>query len=245
MSRIPGRHMGIDENITGKPGRAERQSEIILNEVEAKRLLKDAGIPVIEARLAGTKREAISISKEIGFPVALKVISPDIIHKSDAGGVKLGLENAARVGGAYSEMMTSIKKKMPGVKIDGVSVQKMAAPGVELIIGMSKDPQFGPVIMFGLGGILVEVLKDVSFRLVPLSNLDAAEMVREVKGYALLQGYRGQKPVDISRLEDLIVQVSDFIEQNPRIKELDLNPLIADGENIVAADARIIMEASP
>jgi acyl-CoA synthetase (NDP forming) len=221
----------------------ERQSERVLNEVEAKRLLQDAGIPVIEARLARTKSEALAIGKELGFPVALKIISPDIIHKSDVGGVKLGLESAAKTGNAYSEMMAAIKKEMPGARIEGVSVQRMSTSGVELIIGMSKDPQFGPVIMFGLGGILVEVLEDVSFRLVPVSKLDAAEMVREVKGYALLEGYRGQKPVDISRLEDIIVQVSDFIEKNPRIKELDLNPLFAEGKDIAAADARIVLEA--
>lgn len=221
----------------------ERQGERVLDEVEAKRLLQDAGIPVIEARLARTKSEAVAIGKELGFPVALKIISPDIIHKSDVGGVKLGLENAVKTGSAYGGMMAAIKKGMPGARIEGVSVQRMATSGVELIIGMNKDPQFGPVIMFGLGGILVEVLKDVSFRLVPVSKIDAAEMVREVKGYALLEGYRGQRPVDISRLEDIIVQVSDFIEKNPRIKELDLNPVFADGKNIMAADARIVLEA--
>jgi len=223
--------------------KAQNQNEIVLDEVEAKKLLKKAGIPVIEAKLAGTRSEAVAISKEMVFPVALKIISPDIIHKSDAGGVKLGLESAGKAGKAYSEMMASIKQKMPNARIEGISVQRMATSGVELIIGMNKDPQFGPVIMFGLGGILVEVLKDVSFRLVPVSKLDAAEMIREVKGHALLEGYRGQKPVDISRLEDIIVKVSDFVEKNPRITELDLNPLFADGENIVAADARIVLES--
>ena len=220
----------------------QSKKEVVLNEVEAKNVLKKAGIPVIEARLAKTKKEAIAISKEVGFPVVLKIISPDIIHKSDAGGVKLGLESVSKVGSAFSEMMASIKKNIPGAGIEGVSIQKMATSGVELIIGMNKDPQFGPVIMFGLGGILVEVLKDVSFRLVPVSKLDAAEMISEIKGYALLRGYRGQKPVDIASLENLIVKVSEFIEKNPDIEELDLNPLFADGKDIVAADARIVLE---
>jgi acyl-CoA synthetase (NDP forming) len=220
----------------------QSKKEVVLNEVEAKNVLKKAGIPVIEARLAKTKKEAIAISKEVGFPVVLKIISPDIIHKSDAGGVKLGLESVSKVGSAFSEMMASIKKNIPGAGIEGVSIQKMATSGVELIIGMNKDPQFGPVIMFGLGGILVEVLKDVSFRLVPVSKLDAAEMVSEIKGHALLEGYRGQKPVDIASLENLIVKVSEFIEKNPDIEELDLNPLFADGKDIVAADARIVLE---
>ena len=221
----------------------QSKKEVVLNEVEAKNVLKKAGIPVIEARLAKTKKEAIAISKEVGFPVVLKIISPDIIHKSDAGGVKLGLESVSKVGSAFSEMMASIKKNIPGAGIEGVSIQKMATSGVELIIGMNKDLQFGPVIMFGLGGILVEVLKDVSFRLVPVSKLDAAEMVSEIKGHALLEGYRGQKPVDIASLENLIVKVSEFIEKNPDIEELDLNPLFADGKDIVAADARIVLEA--
>jgi acyl-CoA synthetase (NDP forming) len=219
------------------------KNEIVLNEVEAKKLLQKAGIPVIETRLARTKSEAVNISKQTGFPVALKIISFDILHKSDAGGVKLGLNKASEVSRAYSEMMVSIKQKIPQARIEGVSVQKMVTSGVELIIGMNKDPQFGPVIMFGMGGVLVEVLKDVSFRLVPVSKIDAVEMVREIKGYALLQGYRGQKPVNMSRLEDIIVKISEFIEQNPRIKELDLNPLFAEGKNIVAADARIVLEA--
>ena len=223
--------------------KAQSKNQIVLNEVEAKELLGKAGIPVIEARLARTKKEAVAISEEIGFPVVLKIISPDIVHKSDAGGVKLRLENASRVGSAYGEIMTYIKHEIPEARIEGVSVQKMATSGVELIIVMNKDAQFGPVIMFGLGGILVEVLKDVSFRLVPVSRMDAEEMVSEIKGHAILEGYRGQKPVDIARLVKIIVKVSDFIEKNPHIQELDLNPLFADGKNIEAADARIVLEA--
>lgn len=223
--------------------KVRNKNEVVLNEVEAKELLHKAGIPVIETKLARTKSQAVNISKQMGFPVALKIISPDILHKSDAGGVKLGLDKASEVSRAYSEMMISIKQKISQARIEGVSVQKMVTSGVELIIGMSNDPQFGPVIMFGLGGVLVEVLKDVSFRLVPVNKIDAAEMVREIKGYTLLQGYRGQKPVNVSRLEDIIVKISEFIEKNPRIKELDLNPVFAEGKDIVAADARIVLEA--
>lgn len=212
----------------------------LLTEVEAKEMLKQAGIPVIDTRLAKTQKEAVALSQEIGYPVAMKIVSPDIIHKSDVGGVKLGLANASQVTSAYREMLSSIKQKMPQAKIEGVAIQKMAKPGVEIIIGMSKDAQFGPVIMFGLGGIMVEVLKDVSFRIVPLTPRDAKEMIKEIKGYSLLEGYRGQDPVDIAALEKLILQVSDFIEKNPQIEELDLNPLIANKEGIIAVDARII-----
>jgi acyl-CoA synthetase (NDP forming) len=221
-----------------------QESGRLLNEVEAKELLKNAGISVIETRLAKTKKEAVLLSKELGFPVVMKIVSPDIVHKSDVGGVVLGLASAAQVGRAYREMMSSIKQRLPKATITGVSIQKMAPSGVEIIIGMNKDPQFGPAIMFGLGGVLVEVLRDVAFRLVPVSRLDAAEMVREIKGYALLQGYRGQEPVDIKRLEEVIVQVSEFIESHPQIEELDLNPLVASGDKIVAVDARIVLNGA-
>ena len=168
------------------------KSQNLLTEVESKELLKKAGIPVVEAKLARSKKEAISISREMGFPVVLKISSPDVVHKSDSGGVRLGLTNATQVGKAYSQITSSIKQAYPEARIDGVSVQTMAPPGVEVIVGMSKDAQFGPVLMFGLGGILVEVLKDVSFRIVPVTERDAREMIKEIKGYPVLQGYRGQ-----------------------------------------------------
>ena len=218
------------------------KSQNVLTEVESKELLKKAGIPVVETRLAKSKKEAISISKELGFPVVLKIISPDVVHKSDAGGVKLGLANATQVGNAYSEIMSSIKQKYPNAQIQGVSVQRMAPPAVEVIIGMSKDPQFGPVLMFGLGGVFVEILKDVSFRIVPVTRRDAREMIKEIKGYPILEGYRGQKPASIEALEDMILKVSDFVEQNPQIKELDLNPVFAYPDKAVAVDARIVLE---
>jgi len=179
----------------------------------------------------------------MGFPIVLKIISPDVVHKSDSGGVRLGLANGAQVGRAYSEIMSSVRQRYPQAAIQGVSVQPMASTGTEVIVGMSKDPQFGPVLMFGLGGVLVEVLKDVSFRIVPVTKRDASEMIREIKGYPLLQGYRGQEAVDVASLEGLIVRVSEFIEQNPQIKELDLNPVFAYRDKAVAVDARIVLEA--
>ena len=153
------------------------KSQNLLTEVESKELLKKAGIPVVEAKLARSKKETISISKEMGFPVVLKISSPDVVHKSDSGGVKLGLANATQVDKAYNEIISSVKQAYPKAQIEGVSVQSMAPQGVEVIVGMSKDPQFGPVLMFGLGGILVEVLKDVSFRIVPVTTRDAREMI--------------------------------------------------------------------
>lgn len=224
--------------------RIKREKRTQLTEVEAKEVLKEFGIPVVETKLARSKKEAISVSKGMGFPVVLKIASSDIIHKSDAGGVRLGLKNSSQVGKAYSEILSSVKQKHPQAKIEGISVQKMARSGVEVIIGMTKDPQFGPVLMFGLGGILVEVLKDVSFRIVPVAKKDAREMIREIKGYPVLEGYRGQDPVDISFLEELIVKVSEFVERNPDIKELDLNPIFGYKDGALVVDARIILETS-
>ena len=221
---------------------AKREGRSLLTEIEAKELLKQAGIDVVDTRLATSKEEATSISQELGFPVALKIASADVVHKSDAGGVRLDLKTAKQVGKAYDDIMKAIKKEYPQAKIQGVSVQKMARPGVEVIIGMSQDAQFGPVLMFGLGGILVEILKDVSFRIVPLVKRDAREMIREIKGYPLLEGYRGSEPVDVENLEELLLKVSDFVEKNPDIKELDLNPIFAYKDGAVAVDARVVLE---
>ncbi len=223
-----------------KKARSEGRS--LLTEIEAKELLKGAGINVVDTRLATSKEKAVSISKELGFPVVLKIASADVVHKSDAGGVKLGLGTAAQVGKAYGDIMKAIKKEYPQAKIEGVSVQKMARAGVEVIVGMSKDAQFGPVLMFGLGGVLVEILKDVSFRIVPLVKRDAREMIHEIKGYPLLEGYRGSEKVDVSNLEELVLKVSDFVDKTPDIKELDLNPIFAYSDGAVAVDARVVLE---
>ncbi len=233
--------MAIEQQIIDK---AMSEGRSLLTEIESKELLKQAGISVIDTNLAASREEAISISRHFGFPVVLKIASPDIVHKSDSGGVKLGLKTSKQVGKAYDDISGAISQKYPQAVIQGVSVQKMARPGVEVIIGMSKDAQFGPVLMFGLGGILVEILKDVSFRIVPLTRRDAREMIREIKGFPLLEGYRGQEPVDVSNLEELLVKVSDFVEQNPEVKELDLNPIFAYSNGAVAVDARVVLETT-
>jgi acyl-CoA synthetase (NDP forming) len=223
-------------------GKARKEKRTLLTEIESKELLKAAKIPVVETRLATSKTEAMEMAKKMGFPVVMKIVSPNVVHKSDAGGVKLNILNATQAGKAYSEILASIKKHYPKAKIVGITVQKMAKQGIEVIIGMTKDAQFGPVIMFGLGGILVEVLKDVSFRIVPMTKRDAAEMITEIKGFPILKGYRGQDPADVPYLEELIVKVSDFVDKNPEIKELDLNPVFAYKTGALAVDARIILE---
>jgi acyl-CoA synthetase (NDP forming) len=219
-----------------------QQGRKVLTEIEAKQAFSAAGISVTETLLASSEKEAVALSEKIGFPVVLKIASPDITHKTDAGGVKVGLKNKTEVKKAYADIMNSVRPKYPKAKIEGVTVQAVARPGVEIIIGTFKDPQFGPVIMFGLGGIFVEVLKDVAFRIVPIVRRDAAEMIKEIKGYALLNGYRGHEPANIPTLEDLLLKVSDFVEKNPGIKEIDLNPVFAYKDSAVAVDARIVLE---
>ena len=221
---------------------ARSEGRTLLTEIESKELLKQAGISVVETELATSSDEAVAIAKQISFPVGLKIASVDVVHKSDAGGVKLNLKTPEEVVRAYDNIMTSVRKHFPNAKIQGVSVQQMAKPGIEVIIGMSKDPQFGPVIVFGLGGIMVEIIKDVSLRIAPLSPRDAREMIREIKGYKMLTGYRGQRPVDTATLEKWLVNISRFVMANPEIKEIDLNPIFAYNKGAVAVDARVILE---
>ncbi len=219
----------------------KKEGRSILTEFESKRVLKQAGISVVETRLAKTQKEAVSLSRKMGFPVVLKIASPDVIHKSDSGGVKLSLSNAAEVKKAYDEILGTVKKQYPEAAIHGVSVQKMVRPGTEVIIGTSKDPQFGPVVMFGLGGIFVELLKDVSFRVIPVKRRDAQEMIEEIRGYPLLQGFRGKEPSSLPALVEIILKLSKWIEGSPWIRELELNPIVAYRDKAVAVDARIVL----
>jgi acyl-CoA synthetase (NDP forming) len=214
----------------------------VLDEIQCKTILKSAGLKVTLPVPAASKKAAIAAAEKLGYPVAMKIVSPQITHKSDIGGVKLKLQNRAQVGTAYDEIMAAVKKKAAKAVIEGVSIQKMAEPGLELVIGMNKDPQFGSMLMFGLGGTTVEILKDVAFRITPLTRDDAKSMIRQIKCYPLLQGYRGQPPVDIGYLEELLLKLSAFIEAHPEIKEMDINPLIAYKREAVAVDARIILD---
>ena len=220
---------------------ALKAGRTVLSEVEAKQLLAAAGIPVVEANLATTADEALEIATSIGYPIAMKIVSDQITHKSDIGGVILNIADADEARSAFEQITNAAKKADSKAKIDGISVQPMADQGVEVITGMTMDAQFGPVLMFGLGGVLVEVLKDVAFRVVPITPRDAKQMVHEIKGYPILEGHRGQKPSDVDALESLLVQLSKFIEDNPAIAELDLNPVFAYPKGAVAVDARIVL----
>jgi len=220
---------------------ARAEGRTLLSEAEAKELLAEAGVPVTETRVASSPHEAAAIADELGYPVVLKIVSPDVAHKSDVGGVALGFEDADAVREGYEAMLARVQDAAPGAAIAGISVQRQAEPGTEVIIGSTTDPQFGPVMMFGLGGVFVEVLKDVAFRIVPLEERDARQMVRDIEGFAILEGVRGQPPADTDALERIILQVSQFIAEHPEVEELDLNPVLAYADGAVAVDARIIL----
>ncbi|MFN0093472.1 MAG: acetate--CoA ligase family protein [Dehalococcoidia bacterium] len=220
---------------------ARAEGRTLLSEVEAKDLLREAGVPVTKTTLAKSADEAVAQAEAAGYPVVLKVVSADISHKSDAGGVKLNLKSAEDVRAAYGAIVESCTKHVPGARITGVAVQHMAPSGTEVIVGMTTDAQFGPVMMFGLGGIMVEVLKDVSFRLVPLTERDADQMINEIKGKPVLDGVRGQPPADVAALRKAILSVSKFVEAHPEVQELDLNPIFAYPDGAIAVDARIVI----
>lgn len=219
---------------------ARRTSD--LAEYEAKRVLADYGIPITVEKLASSRAEAEQLAAEIGFPVALKVQSAGIPHKTEAGGVRIGLAGASAVGEAYDEIMTNAKAHAPEARIDGVLVQFMVSGGVEVILGVKNDPLFGPAIMFGLGGIFAEVMKDVTFRIAPVSRTEAAEMIREIRAFPVLDGARGKPKADITALVDAIVRLSALaIDLRDAVAEIDINPLfvLPAGKGVVAGDALI------
>jgi acyl-CoA synthetase (NDP forming) len=228
-------------SIIGIIDKAKSEGRSILTEVESKHILAEAGIPIARAELAAGREEAVAVARQIGLPVVLKIVSPDISHKSDVGGVKLNLGSEEEVAAAFDEIVAAARRAQPEATVLGVSVQKMARPGVEVIMGMTQDPQFGPVLMFGLGGVFVEVLKDVSFRIVPLEPRDARQMIRDIQGFRVLEGFRGQEPADLAALEDMLMRLSAFVEEHPEIQELDLNPIFAYKDGALAVDARIVL----
>lgn len=229
------------------PARARKKAEKILQkhgpltEYDSKKILVAYGIPTTKEEPAATASAAVTVARRIGYPVALKVLSPDIEHKTEAGGVCLNLQSDAAVRRAFAQILKNAAKHAPGAAVEGVLVQEMLPVGVEVIVGVTKDPVFGPVVMFGLGGVLVEVLEDVSFRVAPLSPDDAMEMIREVKGARILSGVRGRPASDIRALAEVILRVSrlavDFADV---IEELDINPLVVYPQGARAADALVV-----
>ena len=215
-----------------------------IGELEGIELLKCYGFNVLPNALAKTEDEAAAIAKESGFPVVLKIVSEQILHKSDAGGVVLGLENQEDVKRAFGDIMRRAAEYNPEAELNGVLVQKMAPAGSEVILGLNRYPVFGPLLMVGIGGIFVEVFQDVVFRLAPIGRNEARRMVRQIKGYRLFQGFRGRPPADVEIIEKSMVSLSNLATNHPEIVELDINPLLVHnrGEGATAADCRIILK---
>ncbi|MEM2130220.1 MAG: acetate--CoA ligase family protein [Candidatus Bathyarchaeia archaeon] len=214
----------------------------VLLEPEAKTICMEYNIPVARFKFAKNLEDAVEFAEALGYPVVLKIVSADIIHKSEAGAVMVNIKNKNELQDAYKRVFENVKRYNATAKIDGVLVQEMVPQSTEVIVGSVRDPQFGPTLMFGLGGIFVEILKDVTFKIVPISREDALEMVTAIKAYPLLKGYRNTPPVAIDAIVDILSNTSRLVMDNPQIKELDLNPILVDENNAKTVDARIILE---
>ena len=225
--------------------KAVSEGRVKLLEHEALALAEHYGVPVARYRIASSEGEVEEVVKSVGFPAVAKVVSPDISHKSDVGGVILNIKNSEEAVKAYRQIMENVRKNVSGARVAGVLYQKMAVPGyVEVIVGATRDPTFGPVIMFGIGGIFVEILKDVSFRVAPLEPEDAEEMIREIKTYKILEGYRGMPPRDIEAVKDILIRVSKLMLEVSEVQDIDLNPIMLyeKGRGAVAVDVRVILK---
>ena len=228
--------------MTSVIARARMEGRYVLMEPEAKRLCIEYGIPVPRFELARSVEEAVEHAERIGYPVVLKVVSPQVVHKTDVGGVFLNVSNREEVREAYRKVVENTLNRIPSAEIVGVLVEEQAEEGVEVIVGAFRDSQFGPTVMFGLGGVFVEVLDDVSFRVAPVSEADAEEMIREIRGYRILRGYRGRPPADLEAVKEIILKVSRMVTELREIGEVDLNPIHVYEEGAVAVDVKIILE---
>jgi len=221
---------------------ARSQGRVLLTELESKQVLSLYGIPTVQTRAAATEDEAARIASELGFPVVLKILSDTITHKTDVGGVKLNLQDESAVRSAYRAIQSSVAEKAGPDQFSGVSIQPMVKlDGYELILGSSVDPQFGPVILFGSGGQLVEVYRDRALALPPLNTTLAQRMMEQTRIFTALQGVRGRKPVNMAALEALLVRFSQFVLEQRWIAEIDINPLLASPDGLLALDARILL----
>ncbi|HBR17748.1 MAG TPA: acetyl-CoA synthetase [Deltaproteobacteria bacterium] len=216
-----------------------------LFEPEAKEIIKAWGIPVPPFFVAKDRNLAMGAANNIGYPVVLKVISGDILHKTEAGGVRMGLKNEQEVEDAFNEMLFEISDHMPTARLEGFLVEKMVDKGVEVIVGGIRDAQFGPAVMFGLGGVAVELLKDVSFRLAPVTREECLDMISEIKAHPLLAGYRDSEPSDFDAIIDCIIKVGNIMHEIDEIKEMEVNPLIVYPKGAVAVDARVVLWSEP
>lgn len=217
------------------------RSTRMMLEPDAAELLASCGIPYVEHGVAASADAAVATAARIGYPVVLKVISADVVHKTDAGGVVTGLTNEAAVRDGMATMFDHVCALCPGARIDGALVARHVAGGRELIVGAVRDATFGPTVMVGLGGVFAEALADVVFRLAPLQRDDGLEMLGELSGTRLLAGFRGEPPVDLDEVADVIVKVGDLLVSHPEIVEIDLNPVVASADGCIALDARVFV----
>jgi len=234
----------VDKDKVAAIFRAARASDRLeLGEQETREVITAYGFRVPKSRLATNPGQAVNIAREFGMPVVMKIASPDILHKSDVGGVKVGLKTEEEIADEYVAMMARVWKRMPNAEIRGTLIAEMVRGGKEVILGMTRDPQFGPMLMFGLGGIYVEVLKDVAFRVAPIARPDAEAMIGEIRSAALLRGVRGEPPVDLAAVSEGLLRLSQLVTDFPEIVEIDINPLsvFARGQGAVAIDARLVL----
>ena len=206
--------------------------------IESKKLIEKYGIKFVKGKLVKNKKELISTAKKLGYPITLKIISKDISHKSDVGGVQLDIQNEKEALQKYNLIIKNVKKKKPKAVIQGIFVQQFIE-GKQIIVGGKIDQQFGPTILFGLGGIFVELMKDVSLRICPINHEEAKEMISEIKGYPILKGIRGEKNINLKELEYVLIKVNNLMMKE-KIKEIDINPLIANEKEVIAVDVRVI-----
>jgi acyl-CoA synthetase (NDP forming) len=220
--------------------RSEGRNHLL--EPEAKTICMEYDIPITRFKVAKTAEETVNFSEEIGYPTVFKIVSPDVLHKSDVGGVILNIKSREDARNAYNKILENVNKLKPNAKIEGILVQEMAPASAEVIVGSIKDTQFGQTLMFGFGGVFVEVMKDVAFRIAPITEADAREMVSEVKAYPILKGYRGQPPLDIDMIVKILLSTSRLVMDHQEIQELDLNPIMVYEKGANTVDARIILE---
>jgi len=235
---------GSDTSLAAEILDAARRSRRHTLGLESFGILTAYGIPVVKTAFAKTEEEAVKAADDIGCPLVMKVISPQISHKSDVGGIMLSLQNTDEVRAAYREMMENIPKKRPDAVLEGVQLQQMLSGGKEVIIGMIRDPTFGPMLMFGLGGVYVEILRDVRFAIAPVNEKEAREMITGIKTYPLLAGVRGAKPSDTGSLAEIILKVSKLVCDFSEIEEFEINPVMVleEGKGAFAVDMRLTLK---
>src|SRR6266568_2778191 len=236
------KHFEVDLVLARKIiGRARQAGLTNLSQTDAMSLLSAYGLPAIKTEFARTKQQVVALARKIGLPVAMKIVSPDVVHKTDIGAVKLDLNNEKDVGEAFEEILKNVKTNSPGARIEGVLLQNYVTSGTETIIGIHRDPKFGPLLMFGLGGIYVEAYRDVSFRLGPIRELGARNMIQQTRGGKILEGFRGQPPRDVEAIAECIERLSQLAMDVEDVLELDVNPLLAFEKGCKAVDARVII----